>query len=192
MLPQVDGRVLPDASLQYANSTCVDVNNQGQWRASGRATLVNPVSLSSWAVLNAAPDRCSSTGVSDFVQQVMSAMRQQGMQVQPPAMLLDTNRFAGDVAAAFDHIAAAASGEVQLVLVVLPAKSSSLYQAVKQAAGQRGIVTQCVVGPGKARIQGDAAGTDPAYLGNLLCKLNAKLVSVVRCCAVGKGGRLGP
>lgn len=74
---------------------------------------------------------------------------------------------------------------MQLVLVVLPSKGTALYTEVKQAALQRGIVTQCVAAP-QAKIQGDAASKDVPYLNNLLLKINAKLVRLrsLAVCAV--------
>lgn len=173
---QVDGRVLPDTALQYANNVGVLPNNQGQWRPGGRATLLSPSTLTTWGLLNLASPRCSSQGVASFVAHLSSDMQQQGMRVQAPFAVLDGSSYSG-VDAALDALAARAPGvgRVQLVLVVLPGKGAALYNQVKQAALARGVVTQCVAAP-QAKIQGDSAIKDVPYLNNLLLKINAKLV----------------
>jgi hypothetical protein len=175
-MSQVNGRVLPDAALEYGNSSGVLAQNQGQWRPSGHTPLVNPARLKSWAIINLASQRCSNRGVADFVSHLSTEMKARGMQAQQPATILDGSKYSGNVGAAFDAIVErAGSAQTQLVLVVLPAKGSALYSQVKEAAAQRGIVTQCVVAP-KARIQGDTANRDVPYLNNLLLKINVKLV----------------
>lgn len=173
---QVQGRVLPDTFLQYANRCGVAGNNQGQWRPGGPATLIDPAGLRSWAVLNMAPQRCSSQGISEFVSHLRSEMVRQGMRADAPATIQDGSRY-GSVEAALEDIMQQGKGgaAMQLVLVVLPAKGSVLYRQVKEAAAQLGLVTQCVVAP-QAKISGGTASKDVPYLNNLLLKINAKLV----------------
>jgi hypothetical protein len=172
--------VLPDAALEYGNSSGVLADNQGQWRPGSHTTLVKPAHLKTWAVINLASQRCSNRGVAAFVSHLSTEMAAQGMQAQQPATILDGSNYSGNVGGAFDAISSALikradSAQTQLVLVVLPAKGSALYRQVKEAAALRGLVTQCVVAP-QARIQGDTANRDVPYLNNLLLKINVKLV----------------
>lgn len=167
--------MLPDTALQYANSSGVQVDNQGQWRPGGTATLLAPAALTTWAVINLASQRCSNRAVATFASQLREEMQRQGMQVQQPFAIRDSSSSTGSVGAAFDALMQEATGRktpLQLVLVVLPEKGSSLYKQVKQEALQRGLVTQCVVAP-----QEDASSKNMPYLNMVLLKINAKLVN---------------
>lgn len=175
----MDGRVLPDTAVQYAiNGSGVKVNNQGQWRPDGSATLLAPAALTTWAVLNMAPQRCSNRAVATFASQLRTEMQGLGMKVQQPFAVQDSSSSSGGVGAALGALMQDPTGlKTQLLLVVLPEKGSSVYKQVKQEALQRGLVTQCVVAP-QAKIQEDASSKNVPYLNNLLLKINAKLVSL--------------
>jgi hypothetical protein len=169
---QVDARVLPDASLQFANSQTVDAGNAGAWRPAGRATLVSPAPLKNWAVLNLAARSCSSAGVQVFVSGLMTEMQRQGMACAPPRAIVDGSRHSGTAAAVE---AVTEQGGLQLILVVLPSGGGAEYRQVKEAAAERQLVTQCLLAS-KAGISGASAHTKGAYVANLLLKINAKLV----------------
>lgn len=176
----VVGRVLPDAKLQYASSTCIDAANSGQWRTPPTTTLFQPSKLHRWAVLNLAGLVYSSASVVEFLTELVSQLQKQGGSAAVPEVLdgskyRDVHEAVQAAAAAALNtadLAARARSPVQLLLVVLSSgwASSKQYSEVKAAAADLCIPSQCMV----ASRAGIGSQIKPSYVANLLLKVTAK------------------
>lgn len=114
-------------------------------------------------------------GVREFVSQLTRQLQQQNGNATAPACVDGTT---SAVQASVQKAAAAAggsTGNVQLLLVVLPDDKGQTYDEVKGEAAGLGIPTQCMVAA-KAGLSssGGSSQIKAPYVGNMLLKVNQK------------------
>ncbi|KAF8072802.1 AGO3 [Scenedesmus sp. PABB004] len=168
---EVPGRVLPDALLECGGGTCAEPSNQGAWRPPARA--VTPARLQRWVVINLG-GAALRPGVDVLLAQLVAQLRAAGGSVAPPEHVAGGGGGrAGGARSALEAAAAAAGGRPQLVLVVLPERSSAQYGELKGAAAALGLVTQVVVAP-RVGLAPGRVELRPAVAANLALKVTAK------------------
>lgn len=160
----LDGRVLPPPRLLMNEELIPD---RGVWDARNRQFFTG-ATLDCWAVINSDAYYVRTQNLRAFVGNLLRMGRERGMKMQPPVELLEfQNSHDVDPETLFKQLKGKHKN-IQMIMVVLP-KSKELYGKVKKA-GDRvvRIITQCVKGANVMK-------NEPATVGNLLLKINAKM-----------------
>ncbi|XP_004298218.1 PREDICTED: protein argonaute 4A-like [Fragaria vesca subsp. vesca] len=166
-LMPVEGRVLSAPKLRVGNGDVIFPRN-GKWNFNNK-TLVHPVKLERWAVVNFSA-RCD---IPYLVDTMMRCADMKGISMDPPFDVFEENvqyrRQSAPVRVEkmFEYVKSKLPRPPQLLLCILPErKNSELYGPWKRKnLSDNGIATQCIA-PTKVNDQ---------YITNVLLKINAKL-----------------
>ncbi|KAJ6319503.1 hypothetical protein OIU78_015011 [Salix suchowensis] len=166
-LTHVDGRILEPPKLKVGNSEdCIPRN--GRWNFNNK-TLLNPTSISKWAIVNFSA-RCD---ISHISRELINCGRRKGINIERPHTLIEEDQQSrrgsplSRVERMFELIREKLPGPPEFILCVLAErKNSDIYGPwKKRSLSDFGIVTQCM-SPTKINDQ---------YLTNVLLKINSKL-----------------
>ncbi|KAJ6674629.1 PROTEIN ARGONAUTE 6 [Salix viminalis] len=166
-LTHVDGRILEPPKLKVGNSEdCIPRN--GRWNFNNK-TLLNPTSISKWAIVNFSA-RCD---ISHISRELINCGRRKGINIERPHTLIEEDQQSrrgsplARVERMFELIRDKLPGPPEFILCVLAErKNSDIYGPwKKRSLSDFGIVTQCM-SPTKINDQ---------YLTNVLLKINSKL-----------------
>lgn len=166
-MTQVDGRILETPKLKVGNSEdCIPRN--GRWNFNNK-TLLNPTSISKWAIVNFSA-RCD---ISHISRELINCGRRKGINIERPHTLIEEDQQSrrgsplARVERMFELIREKLPGPPEFILCVLAErKNSDIYGPWKKTSlSDFGIVTQCI-SPTKINDQ---------YLTNVLLKINSKL-----------------
>ncbi|XP_045608306.1 protein argonaute-2 [Procambarus clarkii] len=160
----LDGRVLPAPKLQMNTEL---IPEKGVWDARNR-TFFSSASLECWAVVNYDAGSVYRRTLTEFLDSLVKMGRERGMTIFEPIEHMEyRDYYKIDTERDFLYLKNK-HPKIQMILVVLP-KSKELYGKVKKT-GDRivKIVTQCVQG-------GNVRKNQPATVGNILLKINAKM-----------------
>ncbi|KAG6748707.1 hypothetical protein POTOM_048640 [Populus tomentosa] len=173
-MTQVDGRILETPKLKVGNSEdCIPRN--GRWNFNNKLlncamqTLLNPTSISKWAIVNFSA-RCD---ISHISRELINCGRRKGINIERPHTLIEEDQQSrrgsplARVERMFELIREKLPGPPEFILCVLAErKNSDIYGPWKKISlSDFGIVTQCI-SPTKINDQ---------YLTNVLLKINSKL-----------------
>ncbi|XP_045608324.2 protein argonaute-2 [Procambarus clarkii] len=161
----LDGRVLPAPKLQMNTEL---IPEKGVWDARNR-TFFSSASLECWAVVNYSARYVEERSLTLFLNSLVKMGRERGMTIFEPVEqkmeCQDINKI--DTEKDFLYLKKK-HPKIQMILVVIP-NSKELYSKVKKAGDQIvKIVTQCVK-------EGNVTKNQPATVGNILLKINAKM-----------------
>ncbi|KAJ2030332.1 hypothetical protein H4S04_005540 [Coemansia sp. S16] len=190
-LAQVEARVLPPPTVDYANASRDRsfVPHNGVWNMMGKMVLKPGPSLAYWAVLVLVNRQyMSDTSVRNFVTTLISACKQSGYTIktsQPPIVYGSPH---GDIPRemmlACKSIPLPPKTSPQLLLVILPSTNTQVYQSVKNYAYTTlGVHTQCMQSKHVQR-------PSMQYCANLCLKINAKLGGVNQSLSAGHMSKL--
>ncbi|KAJ6343346.1 hypothetical protein OIU76_005149 [Salix suchowensis] len=166
-LTHVDGRILEPPKLKVGNNEdCIPRN--GRWNFNNK-TLLNPTSISKWAIVNFSA-RCD---ISHISRELINCGRRKGINIERPHTLIEEDQQSrrgspfARVERMFELIREKLPGPPEFILCVLAErKNSDIYGPwKKRSLSDFGIVTQCM-SPTKINDQ---------YLTNVLLKINSKL-----------------
>ncbi|KAJ6873857.1 hypothetical protein NC651_032641 [Populus alba x Populus x berolinensis] len=166
-MTQVDGRILDTPKLKVGNSEdCIPRN--GRWNFNNK-TLLNPTSISKWAIVNF----CARCDISHISRELINCGRRKGINIERPHTLIEEDQQSrrgsplARVERMFELIREKLPGPPEFILCVLAErKNSDIYGPWKKISlSDFGIVTQCI-SPTKINDQ---------YLTNVLLKINSKL-----------------
>ncbi|KAL0887394.1 hypothetical protein Bca101_011377 [Brassica carinata] len=166
---QVDGRVLPAPILRVGNGQEFQPRH-GRWNLNYKK-LVEPATVTRWAVVNFSARRDTNRLVSDLIR----CGKTKGINVEPPYNVFQENPRFRDAPAhirvetMFEQMQSEPGKKKPLFLLcILAEKKNSLVYGPwkKKNLIDHGIVTQCIAPTSKINDQ---------YLTNVLLKINAKL-----------------
>ncbi|XP_018025049.1 protein argonaute-2 [Hyalella azteca] len=157
------GRVLDPPVVELMNGFKPRVE-RGQWRAD-RDRFLQPAALDHWAVLNFS----RAKNLDDFIYELMMSARQRGMDVYEPYHVSQPLR---PEEAERRLIEAHSKNKDVRIIVCVIEKEGNQYKIIKET-GDRvlRVITQCVLSKNACR-------PNPATIGNILLKMNAKLGGV--------------
>ncbi|XP_035232913.1 protein argonaute-1-like isoform X2 [Stegodyphus dumicola] len=165
---EVKGRVLPPPRLQYGGRTREQaIPHLGVWDMRGKQFHTG-IEIKVWAIACFASHRsCQEDALKSFIQQLQKISNDAGMPIcgQPCFCKYATN--ADQVEPMFRYLMNQFN-DLQLIIVVLPGKTT-VYAEVKRVGDTvLGIATQCVQAKNVNK-------TSPQTLSNLCLKINVKL-----------------
>jgi eukaryotic translation initiation factor 2C len=178
----VEGRLLPQPKLRYANNPSFEPNFPGSWNME-RKEFVEAAAVNSWAVVNLGGPRFNENPAQQgtFTADLARMLQSCGMRVHPmppPFVTAERNETAHDaLSRAIGAATQVYRAPPNFILVILAegGDNKAVYRQVKQAGDSMlRVITQCVIGF-KA-----SAGMEPRkprdqYVANLALKINAKL-----------------
>lgn len=159
---ELKGRVLPAPDLTMNDNSAVKPHD-GKWNINDKKFFQSK-NISCWEVVNY-DNWLDNHLISVFVGELIKMGSFRGMSISQPEIKHCKNDMIEKDFQAFK----AAKPSLELLLVILPTETGSLYGQVKKC-GDRAIktVTQCVVTNNVRKKQ-------PATIGNILLKINAKM-----------------
>jgi len=173
---KTNARILEPPEVQFAKGATAKPMYSGRWDLRGKVFLLpNHAPLTSWGicVLNALNGKpaCSLEQINAFKMSFIKLYQGHGGKVVERDPVITMN--VPDIANALDQCFTAAGNKAQrrpqMLLVVLPVKSSEIYQRVKKNCDCRfGVMSQCVQ-------SGNVVKNAPQYQSNVLMKFNCKL-----------------
>ncbi|KAF2360621.1 Argonaute linker 2 domain [Trinorchestia longiramus] len=161
----VKGRLLDPPVVELNNNVKARVDN-GQWRAD-RDRYFSPVALTEWAVLNFSRTR----DLNKFIDQLVNSARSRGMNASNPFYVSRPMQCRADETVRHLTEVCQKNPNVQIIVCVIE-KGGDHYKIIKET-GDRvlHVITQCVLSK-------NAFVANPATVGNILLKINAKIGGV--------------
>ena len=168
-------RILDPPEVQFANGTAKPMFS-GRWDLRGKVfSQRNPKRLKSWGicVLNGRGGRpaVSAEQVAAFTKSFTTLYKGHGGDIEDnnPVVVSGVSDLPEALAKTFQKAGDKAQMRPQMIMVILPDKSSDTYQRVKRNMDCRfGVMSQCVQ---SANVVKNA----PQYCSNVLMKFNLKL-----------------
>eukprot|EP00735_Rhodelphis_limneticus_P009028 TRINITY_DN2485_c0_g1::TRINITY_DN2485_c0_g1_i1::g.8917::m.8917 TRINITY_DN2485_c0_g1::TRINITY_DN2485_c0_g1_i1::g.8917 ORF type:complete len:804 (+),score=230.50,sp/Q9SJK3/AGO5_ARATH/34.52/4e-115,Piwi/PF02171.12/3.4e-53,PAZ/PF02170.17/1.9e-20,DUF1785/PF08699.5/3.1e-08 TRINITY_DN2485_c0_g1_i1:50-2413(+) len=166
MYPSASRTIEPPALL-YGNNRTV-TPDKGAWNMKD-LRVVEGRPLENWAIISFAGERFLNRGdVERFLDAFISMAKTTGLpNVAPPKVVrvgVNPREFQNELSQA-----STVTPPLKMIFVILPDKSASFYQDIKQMGDTRlGIVTQCLVAQNVKK-------ANPQYCANVVLKVNVKL-----------------
>lgn len=173
---KTNARVLDPPEVLFAKGATAKPQYSGRWDLRGKVFLSpNEKPLTSWGIVVLMPKGHDKTASKDqvnaFKKSFLDLYRGHGGNVveRDPIIVGDQADEAAAIAKCFQAAGDKAKMRPQMLLVILPNKSSDIYQRVKKNCDCRfGVMSQCVQA---AHVMKNA----PQYCSNVLMKFNCKL-----------------
>ena len=172
---KTSARVLEPPEVLYAKNATAKPMYTGRWDLRGKVFLQpNHQPLKSWGIVQIEGHRqrpLSLEQINAFKISFIKAYQGHGGNVveRDPIIVTGVANPAHALEQCFNNAGNKAGARPQMMLVILPAKSSELYQRVKKNCDCRfGVMSQCVQSVHVAK-------NAPQYASNVLMKFNCKL-----------------
>ncbi|KAJ7871472.1 Piwi domain-containing protein [Mycena olivaceomarginata] len=157
-------KLLPHPRMEFKGSELTPDN--GSWNVVNRR-FASPKPLNSWAVVNFDARRINRGTIDKVINGLKSAFDAMGMDVPNPPQVFDGDGHAP--AKTLDAIGRATGGNIEMIIVLLPAKADEIRNRVKYWGDvEHGIKTSCLR---EDKIQ----RANNQYWNNVAIRLNARL-----------------